>query len=187
MPLKFLMDVFHSPCIKCKGCEAICKNQNDTPEGVLRIKVVTINEGQEGQINIPMPCLHCNDPPCMKVCPTGAIYKRSEDGVVLVSKDICIGCGYCATACPFGAPQFRKSGAFGLDGKMDKCTFCVQPYNPRDASGNEIFREPKSRCSMACPTGTINFGEQSDLAKKLRERAAERMASGTLETIFLFF
>jgi len=187
MPLKFLMDVYNTKCIKCKGCEAICKNFNEVPDGVFRIKVVTINEGQEGQLNLPMPCLHCNDPPCLKVCPTHAIWKRQEDGVVLVNKDVCIGCGYCASACPFGAPQFRRSGAFGLDGKMDKCSFCVQPFNPKDAGGKEIFREPKPRCAMVCPTQTINAGEQAELAKTLRERALEKMSAGALERLFLFF
>ena len=85
MPLKFLVDTHSNKCIKDKGCEAICKNYNNLPEGIYRIRVITINEGKPGQLNIPMPCLHCNDPPCMKVCPTKAIYKR-EDGIVLVNK-----------------------------------------------------------------------------------------------------
>ncbi len=187
MPLKFLADVYHSPCIKCRGCEAICRNYNQVPEGVFRIKVVTINEGKPGQLNFPLQCLHCNDPPCMKVCPVNAIWKREEDGVVLVKKDICIGCGYCASACPFGAPQFRKGGVMGLDGKMDKCTYCVQPYDPKDEEGKEIFREPKPRCAMVCPTGTIVAGEQKEIVEMLRKRAAEKMAMGQLERVFLFF
>jgi len=187
MPLKFLMDVYYSPCIKCRGCEAICRNYNEVPDGVWRIKVITINEGKEGQINLPMPCLQCNDPPCMKVCPVNAIWKREDDGIVFVKKDVCIGCGYCATACPFGAPQFRRGGAFGLDGKMDKCFYCVQPYNPKDEKGQEIFREPKPRCAMVCPTGTIVVGEQMDIVNMLRQRAAEKMAMGELERLFLFF
>jgi formate dehydrogenase iron-sulfur subunit len=60
----------------------------------------------------------------MAVCPVDCFY-RTEDGVVLHDKDLCIGCGYCFYACPFGAPQFPQAGAFGLRGKMDKCTFCA--------------------------------------------------------------
>ena len=60
----------------------------------------------------------------MAVCPVDCFY-RTDDGVVLHDKDLCIGCGYCFYACPFGAPQFPQAGAFGLRGKMDKCTFCA--------------------------------------------------------------
>ena len=120
----------------------------------------------------------------MKVCPTKAIYKR-EDGIVLVNKDICIGCGYCAFACPFGAPQFEKGGAFGSKGKMDKCTFCVEPYNQKDEKGNRIEREPIPRCAMVCATECLLAGEQSEISRKLRERVGEYLATGRLESIFL--
>jgi len=184
--MKFLVDTHSNLCIKCKGCEAICKNYNNVPEGVFRIKVVSINEGKPGQLNIPMPCLQCNDPPCLPVCPVNAIYKR-DDGIVLLYKDRCIGCGYCAFACPFGAPQFQQGGAFGTKGKMDKCTFCVEPFNQKDEQGRLIIREPRSRCAMVCPTGTILAGEQTEIVKKLRERVGEYLAGGTLESIFLTF
>ncbi len=186
MSLKFVVDTHSNLCIKCKGCEAICKNYNNTPKGVFRIKVITINEGEPGQLNIPMPCLHCNDPPCMKVCPVNAIYKR-DDGIVLVNKDICIGCGYCAFACPFGAPQFQESGAFGSKGKMDKCTFCVEPYKQKDQAGNKIERQPLPRCALVCPTESLLAGEQTEIAEKLRERVGEYLATGKIESIFLTF
>ena len=67
--------------------------------------------------------MHCSDAPCAAVCPVDCFY-TTEDGVVLHDKDICIGCGYCFYACPFGAPQFPADGA-ATRGKMDKCTFCA--------------------------------------------------------------
>lgn len=182
MPLKFLVDSHANLCIKDKGCESICKNFNNTPDGVNRIKVITINEGEQNQMNVPMPCLHCNDAPCMKACPTNAIYKR-EDGIVLVDKDKCIGCGYCGFACPFGAPQFERSGAFGSKGKMDKCTFCVEPFSQKDDEGNRIEREPIPRCAMACPTGTLLAGEGAEISEKLRERVGKVLTGD--ESIFL--
>jgi len=183
MPLKFLVDTHSNLCVKCRGCEAICKNHNNLPEGVYRIRVVTINEGKPGQLNVPMPCMHCSDPACMKVCPVNGIYKR-EDGIVLVDKDKCVGCGYCAFACPFGAPQIAEGGAFGSKGKMDKCTFCVEPFEQKDEDGQRIQREPVPRCAMVCPGGALLAGEQSEIAKELRERVAGYLAAGKIESIF---
>ncbi|HID43437.1 MAG TPA: 4Fe-4S dicluster domain-containing protein [Archaeoglobaceae archaeon] len=182
--LKFLVDTHTNLCIKCKACEAVCKNFNNVPKGIFRIKVITINEGRLGQLNIPMPCMHCTDPPCLKVCPMNAISKR-EDGVVLVNKDKCIGCGYCAYACPFGAPQFQGSGAFGTKGKMDKCTFCVQPFNQKDENGNFIEREPLPRCAMVCPTETLLGGEIAEINREFRKRVNSYMSKGLIESMFM--
>jgi formate dehydrogenase iron-sulfur subunit len=182
--LKFLADTHTNLCIKCKACEAICKNFNEVPEGIYRIRVITINEGKPDQLNIPMPCMHCTTPPCMKVCPMNAISKR-EDGVVLVDKNRCIGCGYCAYACPFGAPQFQESGAFGTKGKMDKCTFCVQPFNQRDEEGKLIEREPIARCALVCPTESLLAGDVIEINRELRRRVNRYMSSGLIETMFM--
>jgi formate dehydrogenase iron-sulfur subunit len=101
-----------------------CKNEHEVPWGVNRRRVVTVKDGVPGERSISVACMHCSDAPCMAVCPVDCFYKTDE-GVVLHDKDLCIGCGYCFYACPFGAPQFPQAGAFGLRGKMDKCTFCA--------------------------------------------------------------
>jgi len=174
---KFLPDI--DRCIKCTGCEVACKQQNQVPDGLRRVRVVAVNEGVPGSKNVPMPCMHCTAPPCMPVCPVKAIYKR-EDGVVLLSKEKCIGCGYCLYACPFGAPQFEMSGLFGSKGKMDKCTFCVEPYNQKDSSGNLIQREVKPRCSLFCATKALLGGDMQEITKIKRERAAAKIPIGTI-------
>ena len=120
--MKFLCDA--ERCIECNGCVTACKNENEVPWGVNRRRVVTINDGVPGENSISVACMHCSDAPCMAVCPVDCFY-RTEEGVVLHDKDLCIGCGYCFYACPFGAPQFPQAGAFGVRGKMDKCTFCA--------------------------------------------------------------
>lgn len=178
---KFLAD--HTRCIRCRGCEAACKTQNEVPTDVRRIRAVTVNEGVPGESNISMPCFHCNDPPCVRVCPTRTIYKRG-DGVVLHTKDTCIGCGYCLTACPFGAPQFPSSGIFDTRGKMDKCSFCVQPFHQKDEQGNMIFNEAKAKCAAFCSTKSLLAGDSTEISKVFRERIATRIAGGELPARF---
>lgn len=169
---KFSSDI--ERCIKCGGCEVACKQQNHVPYGMRRIRVVTIDEGKPGEKSVPMACMHCADPSCMAACPMGAIYKR-DDGIVLVDKDKCIGCGYCSYACPFGAPQFEESGIFGSKGKMDKCTFCVEPYNQKE-NGALIEREPRARCSQFCACKGLLAGDAEEISKIKRERAATALA-----------
>ena len=104
---KFLLDA--ERCIECNACVTACKNEHEVPWGINRRRVVTINDGAPGERSISVACMHCSDAPCMAVCPVDVFY-QTEDGIVLHSKDLCIGCGYCFYACPFGAPQFPGDG-----------------------------------------------------------------------------
>ena len=132
--MKFLCDA--DRCIDCNACVTACKNENEVPWGINRRRVVTINDGKPGERSVSMACMHCTDAPCAAVCPVSCIFP-TEEGVVLHSKDLCIGCGYCFYACPFGAPQYPRIGNFGSRGKMDKCTFC--------AGGGGIGRDRQCR------------------------------------------
>ena len=125
--MKFLCDA--DRCIDCNACVTACKNENEVPWGINRRRVVTINDGKPGERSVSMACMHCTDAPCAAVCPVTCIYP-TEDGIVLHYKDLCIGCGYCFYACPFGAPQYPKVGNFGSRGKMDKCTYCAGGGEP---------------------------------------------------------
>ena len=120
--MKFLCDA--ERCIECNACVTACKNEHEVPWGVNRRRVVTIQDGKPGERSISVACMHCSDAPCTAVCPVDCFY-QTEQGVVLHSKDLCIGCGYCFYACPFGAPQYPQAGNYGSRGKMDKCTFCA--------------------------------------------------------------
>ena len=120
--MKFLCDA--DRCIECNSCVTACKNENEVPWGINRRRVVTINDGKPGERSVSMACMHCTDAPCAAVCPVSCFY-TTADAVVLHSKDLCIGCGYCFYACPFGAPQYPRVGNFGSRGKMDKCTYCT--------------------------------------------------------------
>src|SRR5690348_7558204 len=107
--MKFLCDA--ERCIECNACTAACKTEHEDPWGINRRLLVAIGDGAPGEKSIA-------------VCPVRCIY-QTEIGVVLHDKDICIGCGYCFYACPFGAPQYPQATNFGTRGKMDKCTYCA--------------------------------------------------------------
>jgi Fe-S-cluster-containing dehydrogenase component len=116
-------------------------------------------------VHFPRSCLHCETPACVTVCPTGASYKRAEDGIVLVDEDKCIGCKLCSWACPYGAREYSP-----VRGTMQKCTLCVDRiYNE---SFEEIDRQPA--CVMACPTRARHFGDLGDPESAVSKLVAER-------------
>jgi Fe-S-cluster-containing hydrogenase component 2 len=142
-------------CIECNACVTACKNEHEVPWGINRRRVVTINDGKPGERSISVACMHCSDAPCIAVCPVDCIY-QTDEGVVLHSKDLCIGCGYCFYACPFGAPQYPQVGNFGTRGKMDKCTFCNGgPEGPFRRRVQEVRPQPSGRGQAAAVRGNV--------------------------------
>ena len=133
-------------------------------------------------------CIECNG--CVTACknenevPWGVNRRRVvtiNDGVVLHDKDLCIGCGYCFYACPFGAPQFPQAGAFGLRGKMDKCTFCAggpvadgskEEYEKYGA--NRLAEGKLPLCAEMCSTKALLGGDGDVIADIYRERVTRR-------------
>jgi molybdopterin-containing oxidoreductase family iron-sulfur binding subunit len=96
-------------CYGCRACVEACKIENNTPEGAFWMHVFRLEEGTYPQATVsflPRPCMHCDNAPCVKVCPVGARYKR-EDGIVSTDFDRCIGCRYCEVACPYGVNYFN--------------------------------------------------------------------------------
>ncbi len=182
--MKFLCDA--ERCIDCNACVTACKNEHETPWGISRRHVVTMKDGQAGERSISVACMHCSDAPCMAVCPADCFY-HTDDGLVLHDKDQCIGCGYCFYACPFGAPQFPENGAFGVRGKMDKCTFCAGGPEP-DFSDEEFKKYGRNRlaegklplCAEMCSTKALLGGDAQAISDIFRQRALIRGHGGEL-------
>ena len=178
--MKFLCDA--DRCIDCNACVTACKNENEVPWGINRRRVVTIHDGIPGERSVSMACMHCTDAPCAAVCPVTCIFPN-DDGVVLHNKDLCIGCGYCFYACPFGAPQYPRVGNFGSRGKMDKCTFCaggggeeatgsIEEY--RKYGANRLAEGRLPLCAEMCSTKSLLAGDGEIIAQIYKERVLKR-------------
>jgi DMSO reductase iron-sulfur subunit len=133
-------------CIACHACEAACAEKNNTPAH-LSFRSVGYLEGGSypatKRLNISMACNHCDDPVCLKGCPTRAYTKFAEYGAVLQDPDICFGCGYCTWVCPYNAPQLDPEA-----GHVSKCNMCVDRL--------EVGLKPA--CVSACLGGALDFG-----------------------------
>ncbi len=177
-------------CVGCHACAVNCKEWNTggeaailpdydkygpQPDGVWfnRIHSYETEEGGCSRtVNLPRSCLHCEDALCVTVCPTGASYKRLEDGIVLVDTDKCIGCQLCAWACPYGARELDEKA-----GVMRKCTLCIDRIYDENLPAAE--REPA--CVATCPSRARHFGDladpQSEVSKLVKERGGVDLLS----------
>jgi DMSO reductase iron-sulfur subunit len=156
-------------CVQCRACEVACKAANDIEPNLRRRKVVDIWAGEYPDITcnfFSLACMHCEKPACVEVCPTGAITKRADDGIVVVDRNKCNGCQECASACPYGVPQFGK------DDTMQKCDFCL-------GRG----REPA--CVATCPAGAIQYGTMEELSRLAVAKSAEKLAGSTEPSIYI--
>jgi formate dehydrogenase iron-sulfur subunit len=133
-----------------------------------------------GEKSISVACMHCTDAPCAAVCPVDCFY-TTPDGIVLHDKSLCIGCGYCFYACPFGAPQFPEMNSFGARGKMDKCTFCAGGPLP-DGSVEEYQLYGRNRiaegklplCAEMCATKALLGGDGNVVSEIYIQRITQR-------------
>jgi len=142
---RYAMAIDLEACVGCAACAVACVTENQVPPGVTRLWIREIETGRFPHLAVefrPEQCYHCENPPCVPVCPTGATYRR-EDGLVLVDAKKCIACGACVVACPYDARFLHPNGY------VDKCTFCAH----RLAEG----RVPA--CVETCPTGARVFGD----------------------------
>lgn len=172
-----LIDV--NKCSKdCDACVTACKDENGwegkgkAEQNAQWIRKVTLKDKSTGrESSLPVMCQHCEQPPCVDVCPTGASFKR-KDGIVLVDKHICIGCRYCMMACPFKARSFvhepinnQKTFAPRGKGTVESCTLCVHRI--------DAGRIPA--CVEACDAtgnGAMTFGDLNDPESEISKALA---------------
>jgi len=177
--MKFYCD--DDRCINCFACSVACAEAHELPVGISRRKVITLFDGIVGkETSTSIACMHCTDAPCEQVCPVDCFYIR-EDGIVLHDKNKCIGCGYCLYACPFGAPQFPRDGAFGTKGAMDKCTMCAggpletNSEEERELYGQNRIAEGKvPMCAAVCSTNALLVGDAESVSQIYRTRVSSR-------------
>jgi molybdopterin-containing oxidoreductase family iron-sulfur binding subunit len=174
---RYAMVIDLKRCTGCFACVMACKVEHQTPPKVFWAKVLRYERGKYPVVTrqpIPVLCMHCKEPECEKVCPTGATKKR-EDGIVIVDNKVCVGCRYCVVACPYGARYFvpkwtdyftgkdqpsskyaeyarKKWLAENDKGVVTKCTFCVE----------RVEKDRKPACVDACPAEARTFGDLDD-------------------------
>jgi molybdopterin-containing oxidoreductase family iron-sulfur binding subunit len=169
-------------CIGCYGCQIACKAENGTRPGTTYARVVKREWGEfpnVKKLSIPVLCMHCNEPPCVEVCPTGASQKRASDGIVFIEADFCVGCRACVMSCPYGARYFQdeERDYFELGGNeyekqvypshergvVEKCDFCR----------SRLERGEEPACSANCMCKARIFGDlddpHSEISRLIRE------------------
>ena len=187
-------------CVGCQTCTAACKHANNTAPDVQWRKVLDFETGEFPDVRrafVPVGCMHCEEPSCMDVCPSTATFKR-EDGIVGINYDICLGCAYCAVACPYQA-RFRvdePAAAFGKNLRMrhetkredparlsvaQKCTLCVDRIDEGLAAGLTpgVDMAATPACVASCISGALAMGDlddpESNVSRLLREKRHFRM------------
>ncbi|NKF52739.1 4Fe-4S dicluster domain-containing protein [Shewanella sp. WXL01] len=155
-------------CIGCKKCHRVCKAKFDSEHSVNPRRVyksdgdvIYKNRHQQVHCNVPtffmsLACNHCSEPVCVLACPSGAMHKRSEDGLVHVIQDMCTGCGACARACPYDAPQLDP-----VKKVIVKCDGCFEQVQHGD----------RPLCVAACPKQALDFGTIEQLKLKHGQKA----------------
>lgn len=189
---RYVMTLDLRRCIGCQTCTSACRHANATPPGVQWRSVLDIESGEFPAVKrtfVPVGCMHCANPPCMEVCPSTATYQR-DDGLVGIDYDLCIGCGYCAVACPYQARHISHRAEFAYgdaptaseaarvdDKRMSvatKCTFCINRIDDAKERGLTPGVDPEvtPACVNSCIAGAMAFGDRDDPRSNVSELLA---------------
>lgn len=159
---KYMIKLDPQRCISCKSCEASCKAYKHTPAGAKLGLLVTVGpQTMDGKVSVNSgfrPCFHCQEPWCVAACPTGAMMKREEDGLVLVQAELCVGCKACIDACPWMVPQWDDTTR-----KVLKCDYCRERV--------EAGQDPA--CVSVCTGHAMSFHRANLESRKARTDYAQ--------------
>lgn len=181
---RFVMVMDLDKCIGCNACTVACKSENGVALGGFRTRVLEKEDGvypNTSRYFLPVMCNHCENAPCIPVCPNNAIIRR-DNGLVDIDKDLCKGSGLCILACPYGAiymnpdvepgPLLAHYPARAIF-KSDKCNFCK----------HRIDEGLEPACSNTCPTDARIFGDLGDTSGKIYRMFKDDQLTGLLEEI----
>lgn len=154
-------------CLACKSCEIACAVEHSNSKDLKK----AINEEPKPQprvylegnkdFSMPLQCRHCEDAPCVRICPTGAL-EKTQDGPVVVQNELCIGCKWCILVCPFGVITMSKKGKMAI-----KCDLCIE----------RLKNNQETACIQACPTGAIKRVSKEEITKEKRRDTVKELIS----------
>jgi Fe-S-cluster-containing dehydrogenase component len=168
-------------CAQCSACTVACEALYGLPAGESGVHLRSFETGRfpaVERITLPVQCMHCQEPPCVQVCPTGATYRDPATGTVQMDYERCVGCRYCMTACPYGARQFDEA-----QGTVAKCVFCA----------SRVKQGLQPACVETCIGQARLFGDLDDPTSEVSRAIAERKAVplhpelGTQPSVFYVF
>lgn len=161
---KYIFKTNQERCISCNACEVHCKQKNKVPTGAKlgqMVSVGPVNRGGKPKImNLFMPCFHCEQPWCVAACPTNAMVRREEDGIVYVQRDLCVGCKACIISCPWDIPQWDET-----TGTVMKCDLCM----------DRLDAGLKPACVTACTTHALEFLSPNKRSSKTRAEHGQKI------------
>jgi Fe-S-cluster-containing dehydrogenase component len=195
---RYGMVVDLTKCIGCYGCMIACKQEHGIPPGIYWSRVLIKEDGTYPAVRktiVPILCNHCEDAPCVEVCPSGASIRR-EDGIVTIDYDKCVGCRYCMMACPYGSRYFYDAvreyfpgqGLTGYEryvferlqtGVVMKCNFCQDRIDEGVEKGMKpgIDRDATPACVFNCMAKARYFGDLDDPASEVSQLIKEKHGS----------
>jgi len=163
MPKQYRLIYDENLCIGCQACSVACRVENNVPDNFFRLQVHVETKGIFPNLGMQfarLSCVMCENPPCVKVCPTNASFQDKE-GLVHINEKVCITCHYCILACPYHARFVNP-----VTNVVEKCTFCYE---------TRVSKELLPACVSICTTDALSFGDMKDVASPMHQQSLQNV------------